>query len=611
MAQKTVHGVVTLYGVNYPVAQRPILRRGITPFPQKVVVGDYNRSDHVVESEWVASDFTGGLGILFADPTRHSDRYWFGNLDGRYRYLTLPPLVVERGQLPVVQRFISYADRLYAIASGVLYRWDAATGTWSNLGSFSGAFTDAAVYDGRLVILTTTGLSLFDADTSTWTHVAGTGGFCLGVWDDKLFRLDMQNQMSWTLTPADAASWQAAGKFLAPPGFARQLIPYFDAAGEIVLHAVAKDGLYAYDFASQRFYPTGLQYPETDQVGRAMSWRGELYLPVGLTIYKYNTNAVTVVGPDRDDGLPRHLSGRVQQAVAGHGLWFAVIAVAQIAGETSPIETGLPIETTLFPGVNVTGAVLMSPGIAFHLLTQRTAITEMGDVAALTADGSYRLWGSDSNGVWSVDLPVGLHNPLQNPTQEYAPEGALITAWWDMGWSELQKLALGIDIDAVVPPGCAVSVYVGWDYAEEWEFVGTLTTTGKQRFRLGGMAGKHFRAARLLIVMRRGADPRVAPLLRSAVLTYLRVPRLLWGWEITLQLTDPYCRETVGVPAHELVRRLEEAATSRVAGTFRYHDDISGETIQRRVFLSEMAATEVQGPRREGRYTVNLIELES
>jgi hypothetical protein len=93
------------------------------------------------------------------------------------------------------------------------------------------------------------------------------------------------------------------------------------------------------------------------------------------------------------------------------------------------------------------------------------------------------------------------------------------------------------------------------------------------------------------------------------VLTYLRVPRLLWGWEVALQLTDPLCRETVGVPAHELIRRLEEATTSRVAGTFRYHDE--ERIVEKRVFITELVASEVQGPRREGRYTVSLIELES
>jgi len=606
---QTREGVISLYGVHYPLAQRPLVRRGITPFPQKVVTGDYRRSDHVVESEWVVSDFTGGLGVLFADPTRHLDRYWFGSLDGRYRYLTLAPLVESRGELPVVQRFFSFADRIYAVASETLYRWDEDTQSWSNLGAVSGAFSDVAIYDGRIIILTTTGLAIYDTDLGSWTTVTGASGFALGVWDDKLFRLDLQNRMRWTLDPTDGSSWNEAGRFPAPPGYARQLIPYFDAAGELVLHAVARDGLYAYDFAAQRFYPTGLLYPETDQVGRAAVWRGELYVPVGLSIYKYNTNAVTVVGPDRDDGLPAHLSGRVQQVVAGHGLWFAVIAVAQRTSSAPVMETGLPIDTPLFPGVSVTGAVLMSPGIAFHLLTQRTSITEMGDVAALTGDGTYRLWGSDSQGVWSVDLPVGLHNPLQNPTQRYAEEGALITSWWDMGWSELDKLALGVDVDAVVPEGCEVAIYVGWDYRDDWEYVGTVTTTGKHRFRIGGLQGHHFRACRMLIAMRRGTDPMVAPLLRTCILTYLRVPRLLWGWEVSLQLTDPFCRETVGVPAHELIRRLEAAATSRVAGTFRYHDE--GEVIEKRVFITELVASEVQGPRREGRYVVSLIELES
>lgn len=602
-------GVIRLFGQRYPLGQRGIALRGATPFPQKITIGDYSRADHVVESELVFSDFTGGIGIYWADPTRHRDRYWWGSLDGRYRYLTLPPLVEKRGNLPLVERFVSLAGSLYAVASGHLYRWSEITQGWTDLGAVTGAVTDAAVYDGKLYLLTTSALWCYDPNTGALASQP-TGGFALAVWDDKLFRLDPQNQMRWSLNPMDPASWQDGGKLLAPPGHSRQLVLYFTAAGDLVIHAVGKDGLYAYDFASTRFYQTSLTWPETERVGRAAMWRGELYVPVGLSIYKYNPNAVTMVGPDKDDGLPPNLMGQVQQVVPGHGYWFVVLAASQGGTLTPAMAPGWYTTEQFFPSVSATAAVLVSAGDAFHLTAQWDNVSQVGDVITASTGDQYRLWMSTDTGVYTIDLPIGLHNPLQNPTQAYAEQGQLITSWWDMGWAELPKLALGLDVDAVVPEGAEISFSVAFDESPQWIYVGTLTSTGRRVFRLGDLEGIPFQRVRLLIAMKRGHGVRDAPYLRQAVLTYLRIPKMLLSWQVQLQLTDPYCVETVGVPAEALVKQLEAALRNRRAGDFQY-TDADGSQVNRRVFITELVAVDVQGPRREGRYTVTLVELES
>ncbi len=100
-------------------------------------------------------------------------------------------------------------------------------------------------------------------------------------------------------------------------GYVTDLFVGRDATGEQILYAATKVGLYAHDFANQRWVETQFQLPfhEFNGVG-SVRWRDAIYNPSGLGIYKYingNNNAVvTVMGPDRDDGLPARTEGQLR-----------------------------------------------------------------------------------------------------------------------------------------------------------------------------------------------------------------------------------------------------------------------------------------------------------
>jgi hypothetical protein len=401
---------------------------------------------------------------------------------------------------------------------------------------------------------------------------------------------------------------------LYPSGWCRQLVLYTDQTGEVVIHAVGRDGLFVYDFPSERFYQTQFTWPASGRVGRAAVWRGQLLVPVGNTIYLYNGALVQVVGPDKDDGLPPEVSGNVVAVVPGHGYWFSVLATpGRVVGSTleDDWDVNMPnLPEGWFPGASRTGAILVSPQASYHTLALYADIADMGDVAVLSANDEYGLWVSTTNGVDFIPLPEGLHNPLQIPTQVFAESGSLITSWWDMGWRNLDKLALSLSVNAIVPPGGSITFSIGFDGDDTWIPVGTVMTTGRTRFRIGDIQGIPFRLVRFLLEFQRGPDPRQAPLLIDAVFTFLRTPRLLHGWELNLQLTDPYCLEQVGVPAARLVASLEDLVRNRRAGTLRYIDE-DGREVTRRVYITEMVASELVGPYREGRYQVSVIELDS
>jgi len=616
--------VIELYGIRFPVAQRPIVRRGVTPFPQRITIGDYRAGDHVVESELVLSDFTGGIGVLVARPERSGDRYWWGTLDGRYQFLTLAPAAEPRGNPGLVDRFLEYNGSPFAVVGNTLYHYDG--NDWQPVFSFTGTLADAVVYDGVLVLVTSASIALYDGATNQGYEVLAAdepeyAGYAAVVWDDKLFWLGLDNVMRWSVADLrDAIQTQTpwefkeAGRLLYPSGWCRQLILYTDQAGEIGIHAICRDGVYYYDFPTERFYVTAFTWPVSSEVGRATSWRGQLLVPVGQTIYLYNGSLVQTIGPDRDDGLPPEISGRVAACVPGHGYWFAVIATrGRVVGSTleDDWDVNMPnLPEGWFPGATRNAAILVSPQLAYHTLALYADVGDIGDVATLADDNGYGLWVSTTDGVEFIPLPTGLHNPLQNPTLRYRRRGSLITSWWDMGWRNLEKLALSLSVNAVVPSGGVIRFSIGYDGNDAWYPVGEVTTTGRHRFRIGGTSGTKFRMVRFLIEMERGDDETQAPYLIDAVFTFLRTPRLLFGWDFVLQLTDPLCRETVGVPAQRLVEQLEAIATTREAGTLRYVDE-GGQEVTRRVFLTEVVATELVGAYREGRYQVNVVELES
>src|SRR5690606_12839558 len=101
--------------------------------------------------------------------------------------------------------------------------------------------------------------------------------------------------------------------------------------GEWALYAVAADGLYIHDPTTLRFYPTQVTWAPGLPVGRACVWRGEVYLPVGSSLYRWNGQTVVGTGPDRDEGLPAELADQVVGVYPAHGFLVAVLT-----GRTDP-----------------------------------------------------------------------------------------------------------------------------------------------------------------------------------------------------------------------------------------------------------------------------------
>jgi hypothetical protein len=588
-----------------------------------MTIGDYSRDDQVMTSSWVLSSFSGGIGVDYASLPRDQDRYYFGTLDPRYnRQLTLAPRVHKVTSVGPADVMIDFNTLLYYTVGTNIYRWNETTQTSSVVGpSLPAIATGIAVYFGKLFILTGAGLVQYVSATNAWTVFTNAPGVAMVGWDGKLFRLTQSNDIYWSIDPAATSTnenptWEYGGFLPLPGGYARQLIIYYDLMQEPVIFAITRVGAWAYNFDAQSFIRTALTYPALQEAGDGASeWRGELRVPAGPEGYQFNNNVVSIVGPNRDDGLPESYRGNIEDFVPGHAFHYCTMTVPATGTEpaagdfygTMPLDISVTDDTAfLSPSANK-GLVLVSPGSSWHVAHIDNDVgSRMG--AALVADiqGTHRLWFTNGNGLFWIDAPVGLHNPLQSPTVDYQPSGFLDTFWFDAGWQELPKLALSLEIFAEnVDNDNYMEFWIAWDEDDTWEPLGAVTSNGRTSINIGGTEGRLFLSCKLRITMHRGNDVFRTPVMRNGIFTFTRQPRKLWGWQATIRLSEEYHGRTVRDMYDELVAISE----SQSAGTLNFEDD-SGIIREVRVLVSQVNSSIGTGTESRGQFVLSLIETD-
>jgi hypothetical protein len=636
---------VLLYGTNFPIVGT-VRRTAVTPFAPKFTIGDSTRDDNIVVSSWILRGFSGGIGIKNGALPRDNDRFWDASLSTPYRDLVLNMHSYLIAGLPASPDFmIEYNGDVYAAVGESIYRSVGGGATFTSLHGISGVVNGGCIFNGRVYFITDNGLFAYDAVGDDWYDYVSPdtyipSGDDIIVWDGKLFRIGVDTttssltRMYWTDDPdpnndgvSTVADWELGGILHLARKDCRQLLIYFDLTGEPVVHAITKSGVYGYEFDSGKFYETPVSYPHTSNAGRgAIVWRGELYVPAGQTVYKYNGSTIQVVSPNKDDGLPPYLRGDIIQLVAGHGFYYAVVSSSvqgddesvgmEFFDDTTPDDTVLLEEFPVigsYPlgSVETVGTVLMSTGTAWHTIFT-TNVANIGYSLVASAGDNFRLWIGSELGVHYINLDTGLHNPLQNPNTEYTDTGYLETPWVDMGWVELDKLALSLSLDADginAVLGTGITVEVAWDGNEVWEELVTITENGVTTIRIGGEDGFVFKSVKLRISMYRGPDVITAtPIMKSLVFGFMRRPNLLWGWEINIILTKPL---HYGMSAEDLIERLYQMSeTTRTAGRFIYRDRRSGTLNSKRAVISNISGAETTGSNAVGRYTVSLLQID-
>ena len=343
---------------------------------------------------------------------------------------------------------------------------------------------------------------------------------------------------------------------------------------------MTKEGLYAHDVTNARFVETQLALPFHNENGKgSVRWRDSVYIPAGLGIYKYingtNSAVVTVVGPDRDHGLPADYRGTITKLLGTHNDLITIIDGSLAPGYADFFSTG---ESPAVPDSTGFSSILGWNEVGWETKwTSTTAgkritsafVTDVG--GDISSTNPYRLyWGFDSK-LYFQQLQSDVINPTQvvNYSYEDDVDGTFETPWFNADQIEVDKLALKFKIEtAECNSNQTVAVSYATDYTESYTSLGTITSNGVTTYTFGSSLGTTFRSIKFKLTLATNTTA-ASPDVISMTLEYRKKLDSKFGWAINIDMTKPYKGRTPKDMRSDLLTAIQNNTLLE----FTYRDD--------------------------------------
>ena len=594
MANKVVtKNEVYLNGNYYPIT-RPVQQVLASIYPAKVIIGDTTRDSQIRASVISWSDFRGGIGVERMEGAKDVDRAWWSTCSLRYkRHLVLPAKTIggvantdATGEsLDVIQEF---DGELYCIySSKKVYKFNSGNdGFGSALDTLPAVATDAIEVrmGGILYLVIACGDNYtFTSDASTFTDASSPvrPTKFLTFWDDKLWGIDNTGQL-WYSIDLDTEVLDA--KLPLPDGYVTDLFVARNASGNPVIYAMTKEGLYAHDFSESKFVETQLALPFHNENGKgSIRWRDSVYIPAGLGIYKYingsNSAVVSVVGADRDDGLPSDNRGSIAQLLGTHNDLIALIDGTLTPSNVDMFASGN--ESSVISDTTGYSAILGWNEIGWEV-KWTAAGTDQGkkitsgyvtDVGGnLSSTNPYRLyWGFDGD-LYYQQLQSDVINPNQVVNYKYEDDvdGLHYTAWFSADQVEVDKLALELKVET---DDCTSTQTVAVAYALDYDdssytSMGTITSDGTTTYTFGSSLGTAFRAIQFKLTLATDTQ-NASPDVVNMSLIYRKKLESKFGWSVNIDMNKGY----KGNSPKALRSNILSAIQSNTLLEFTFRDD--------------------------------------
>ena len=590
MANKVVKkNEVYLNGNYYPIT-RPVQQVLASIYPAKVTIGDTTRDSQARTSVISWSDFRGGIGVERMEGATDVDRSWFSTCSLRYkRHLVLPAKTTSVSNsnatgesLDILQEF---NGALYGIWSDKkVYKYESGSDSFgSALDTLPDVATDALEVrmGGTLyLVIAHTGGYTYTSDASSFTDDTTDTKF-LAYWNDKLWGIANTGQL-WYASSIGTEVNDA--KLPLPDGHVTDLFVARNASGNPILYAMTKEGLYAHDSTNALWVETQLALPFHNENGKGtIRWRDSVYIPAGLGIYKYingtNSAVVSVVGPDKDHGLPSDYRGSISKLIGTHNDLIALIdgtltpsVVDMFATGESPVIGDTTGYSTVL-GYNEMGWEVKWAASGTDQGKKITAgfVSDVG--GTLTATNPYRLyWGFDG-ALYYQQLQSDVINPTQviNYSYEDSVDGIHYTPWFSADQVEVDKLALKLKVEtADCNANQTVKIEYGTDYTETYTAMGTITSNGITTYTFGSSAGTTFRSIQFKITLATNTKI-VSPDMISLTLEYRKKLNTKFGWSVNIDINKAY----KGNSSKAMRSNILSAIQSNTLLEFTYRDDSS------------------------------------
>ena len=638
---------ISLNGVYYPLVN-PVQSMLASIYPAKVVIGDTTKDSQTRTSVVAWSDWRGGIGVNRMEAGGDINRAWWSTLQLRYKnHLILPGLDNDAAANATstglagasIGAIGELASEIYVAWNGSvseaakIYKYNNTSDAWgSALNTPPDRVTDTVTWRtlaGETFLI----FAHYDSNGSGYTRFDGTdwngGGSAdttdtqyVAVWDDRLWGISNAGQLWYSIVAGTEVN---DAKLPLPTGSVTGLFVARDAAGEPILYAATKKGLFAHDAANAKFIQTELTIPNHPHAGKGtIRWRDSIYMPAGLGVYRYINQAggavLTIVGPDRDDGMPTDRRGTIKYMSGSHNELFvgvdATTAPNITSGDSVPYQwqshQGSPVidESTGYStilGYNEQGWETK--------WTAANAGRGIQAIAVSDAYDEYRLWWGFNGEIKFMKIPSDIINPSFVSDFEFAASGTHETPWFNAGQSEVDKLALKLKTEVQDASSTeTVTVSYATNYAENsYTQASSITSDGTTTYTFldanGNKAGTEFRAIKFKIALARTTDTNTAnykkltPDVVSLTLEWRKKLPAKWGHQLQVDLNKEYKGKSPKDLRAALVAAIE--STSLVEFTFR--DDTDG-TRNFYVDVSSATGLEQTGYDERGVSTIALLE---
>ena len=611
---------ISLFDVYYPiigVVQPQVASR----FAPKQVIGDYTKDSELVSSSWIMSDQSEGIGIKNMEEVKDAKRCWWSTSEIGYRGHLLLPVLITATTNPTTADaavIIEYGNEQYAAFGTAVHKWAEGSSSWgSSLYTLPSAPTDAFVHKGKLYFACATDFIRFDGTSwTTGTVLAGTAqpSRYFVEWDGKLFDLDNTGQLDYSTD--EGVTWTTNAKSSLTTGYFNSLLLYRDVPGEVIIYMGTKQGLYALDYDNAKWYATELSgnaMPFHDYACKgALWWRDALYLSSGLAIYRYvasNPAGVSLMGPDRDYGIPGDYRGNIVKLIGDNNAIYALLD-ATSADTQDLYPAGQYGDIQDYDAVGFSAVLRWdTKGWSVSYLSADESLALTTGVVS-TADDIYRLWFAVDGSVSYMPLQQTIQNPLEISDFAFGASSEHISPWFDADNSVVDKLAVTVrGLYKSMTATEYIKLYYGLDYDDDtWTPLtnttfadGQIDANGETEFTFASDAGLAFKAIRFKEELARGSSSNVSPDRNWIRLTYIKLLDVKWGFNVKVDCSRNYRFKT----ARSLVSSLKTALDTQTLGAFIFKDGNGSESHQ--VRIANLSGAEIGGKRSEGVFEIQLI----
>jgi hypothetical protein len=605
----------------------PVRKTLVSIAAPRFTIGDTQRGADPRASILTQNDFRGGIGWNRGLDPSTADRVWWSDCQTRFKgHLLLPrksnaATTQAVGTIKSITEFtVGASTDVYVVHSdNKVYKYLNASDAWSSsLKTLSNPTKETIVFRDTTAnyMIFARGSSgyTYTTDASTFTDMDASGGAARNVeyftiWHGQLWGIDNEGVLKqWASGPT--ANPTEKGALPLPNGYVTSLFIYRDAAGTPIIYAGTKVGLWAFDETNNRWEETELRLPFHTNSGKGtVVWRDAVYFPAGNAIYKYqtgsNTAVVSLIGFDRDHGIPEAYAGQVIKLIGTHNDLIAFvnadIDTSYTVFATGRQASGMGGASTVVSGTGAS-AILGFNDVAWEVKWTGADNTGLEAAHVGSAYNEYRMWFGVGAGLYWTALSPDVINPDEISTFQYDSSGTMETPWFDGGDAAGNKTAISL---RAVTSSCSsdvnIQVHYATDFNESYTSLGTVTSNGTTTYDFASGVGVEFSSIKFKATLTSNTTLS-SPDLNLIELRWREKIPPKFGFSVTIDAAQTFRGQT----PKQILDNITTVINTNTLVSFTYKDNDSDRSYY--VDLISASGFEFTGLDERGQLQIQLVE---